>query len=195
MARHLPFLVTVPFVAAAALSLTACSPQLPQEFYIESRWTPAERQIILDEAEKWNAVGREYLGLDRILVFRGVYNDRDGFRSEEDLGDDFNVVYVGENNADYDLIDTGTEGSYVIGYGTSGDVLLFRFAMLNEDGTLNEPLFRQTVLHEFGHFLGLAHVPDDPKALMYWLTGENSDVITRHDIQAFCLAHDCLKQP
>ncbi len=195
MARHRARLVAVLLaLSAAALLTSACAPPLPREFYVESRWSPEERQMILDSAEKWNAVGREYLGIDRILVYRGVYDDPDGFHPD-DLGGSESVVYRGEKDADYDFIDEGEEGASVIGYGTWGHVILYRFAMCGDDGVLNEGLFRQTATHEFGHFLGLGHVPDDTKALMFWLAGDNSDTITRHDIQAFCLVHDCLKQP
>jgi len=178
-----------PLILLAALS-GGCVEALPKELMIDDRFSAEEERMIVAAIDEWNRVGKEYLGLDKILIYQGRYRDPDGF-DELDLDDDHSVIYRGQDDRYYRFLSDHNEaGRTLLGYGTTADVLLFTF-------TLDTPEeFQHVALHELGHFLGLGHVPDDVNAVMYELTFDDPPLqLTRTDIQDFCLVFDCIKQP
>ena len=187
MLRLVARLVTL----AAALALAAgCAPELPKEIYADDAFTADEEAMLVEMIDEWNRVGREYLGREEILIYRGRFSDANGF-DPDDLGDDHSVIYRGTEDQYYEYLDgSGDDGLTLLGYGTTADVLLFTFQLADEQA------FRHVALHELGHFLGLGHVPDDTTAVMYYLTGADPPIrLNRTDLQDFCLVYSCIRQP
>ncbi|PIT88393.1 MAG: hypothetical protein COU29_01225 [Candidatus Magasanikbacteria bacterium CG10_big_fil_rev_8_21_14_0_10_36_32] len=190
---------------------------LPKDFMIDDTFSEAQEQAILNAAEEWNQIGREYLGYD-IIIYRGRYA-KDGFSPMENLDDGNNVVYnVDERDEWYDyLYSTYITGKYegtdasILGFGVQEDILLFDFSIApsvdDESRTQAEYLhfLYYVVVHEFGHWIALQHInflnSNDEPPVMYPegspkdVAGQTSPFLTKLDIKAFCAVYDCIKQP
>ncbi len=183
--------LVIPALAACWLALAAgCAQELPKPVMIDDAFSAEEEALIVEMIGEWNRVGREYLGLDEIISYRGRLADADGF-DVDDLEDEYSVIYRGVDDERYRYLeDVDNDGLTLLGYGTTADVLLYAFNFADDRE------FRHVVLHELGHFLSLLHVPDDTAAVMYYLTGPDPPVrLNRTDIRAFCLVYDCIRRP
>lgn len=196
MARHFGRLVGL---VCWCVCLNACNfgDNLPKTLWLDQAWNDQEALVIVQEVEVWNAMCREYVGFDCIEIARGRHADPDGF-DLEDLSDGRHVIYrVSEMDDPYRYLSEDescpAKPRCISGWSTEEDTLIFVF-MWGRWGCAE--CMRGTVLHELGHFLSLMHVNFDPTALMY--SGhQESEVLwlTANDIRAFCLVHDCLKDP
>lgn len=192
--------------------------KLPKEILISDDFFKEEEQLIMEAIEEWNVVGREYLGYD-IIILKGRYAD-DGFVPMDNADDGNNVIYIIEKiNKYYDyLVSLYLDETYkeayeeyedisnngmIAGYNCGNDILVFDFNLKNylseKDGEQKySNCFYRTVLHEFGHWVGLMHVPDTEDRPVMSAVGEPDDcrsdrpLLTEKDIDAFCLVHDCL---
>jgi len=180
-------------ILAMWLSMLGCGPEpLPRHFFIDARFTGPERGLILEAADKWNALGQELLDVDA-LAYDGIWEQDAEFEPIRDLGDDVHVVYVGSEQV-WNGRRMYTDEK-MVGSATRGDVIIYRFTMIAEEtGEVDPSNFRLTVIHEFGHFLNLHHV-HDAKSIMN-ASGESIDAtgpleFSRVDRAAFCCVYDC----
>lgn len=203
------------FLAVSLTLLGGCMPvpELPKHYLIDSRFSDEEGDRILSAAEKWNAVSKEYLGVDRALVSDGRYEDPDGFH-HDDLFDDKHVVYLGIDDEMFaELQESYSKPKNVdfTGHGPLADVTLFVFAIKQawetcqksdtcEDGSCLSWLdyFEREATHEFGHHIGLyLHLMGDKKAIMgngAECKGQSMDP-TAADIRYLCEMRSCIKPP
>lgn len=189
MDRAVAYLVKLLVCTACPALSAGCAQDLPKTVMIDDAFTAEEESMIVEMIDEWNSVGREYLGLDRIIVYQGRCRDPNGF-DPGDLEDGRSVVYRGSYDRYYRYLqNVDDDGLTLLGYGTNADVILFTFNFEDEQE------FRHVALHELGHFLSLLHAPDS-EAVMYYLTPDDPPTrLTWTDIKAFCLVYDCLKQP
>lgn len=177
----------VSLVIAAALG--ACAPELPRGIHVEAAFTPEEAAIVSGAIASANdRLGAALVG-HPVLDDLGAISDPDGFQYD-DLGDGVGVVYaLDPASPEYRWLADTNERDYQ-GYGTLGDVLIaIRLPAAPTDADRQH--FRQVVLHELGHYLGLPHV-DDREAIMYSGPGRLAlDTYTTADQQTFCLVYGC----
>jgi len=204
-----------------AAVLSACGRDLPLEIVIEDAWTGMELESIEQAIAEWNsAAGSRLSRPGPVLVVTG--RTADTFHLH-DLEDDQHVIYrISETTPDFLELESVTgEGR---GYGTYGDVLISAnhgpllpwycaedtYYQERPDGDYEAYLLeygadrlhadcvaflRPLVLHELGHFIGLAHFENRPGIMNSgeYVTGIAvlETHLTEADLDEFCLVYDC----
>jgi hypothetical protein len=173
----------------AAVALGACTPDLPRHIHVDATFTADEIDLAHEAIRQANErLGVPLLG-HAVLVDDGLHTDRDGFHYD-DFGDDVGVIYaLDSKSAEYTWLADTNDRDYQ-GYGTLVDVLVT--VRLGPNPTdAQRAHFRQVVMHELGHYLGLPHTTDHD-AVMYSGSGRlELDTYTSKDQAAFCLVYGC----
>ncbi|MEK9158710.1 MAG: matrixin family metalloprotease [Patescibacteria group bacterium] len=188
MDRHSARLV----ILALLLAMFGCyQTDLPKTLWIEDSWNDEETTQIHRAIDEWNRFSREYCGED-IIIYGGRLIDPNGFQSEIDPGDEYNIIYkTAEPDESYEFLVDVTDQPNIGGYATKTDILIFTF-----HDYISAHLYI-VALHELGHWVGLIHIGNDPNVIMYPAAeaGKFSG-LTKKDKQAFCLVHGCCaKEP
>lgn len=177
----------LPLVIAIAAS--ACAPDLPRGIHIEASFSEDEASLASDAIARAN----QRLGIPLIdgpaLVDLGRFDDPDDFH-DDDFGDGVGVIYqLDPESAEYRWLADTNERDYE-GYGTRADILVA--SRLPPDATDEQRRhFRQIVMHELGHYLGIPHT-SERNAVMYSGPGRlELDTYTATDQAAFCLVYGC----
>lgn len=188
MGRHSARLV----ILILLLSVFGCyQVDLPKTIWIEKRWNDEEVAQIRRAIDEWNRFSREYCGED-IIVYGGRLIDPNGFQSEIDPGDQYNIIYkTAEPDENYEFLADVTGRPKIGGYATKTDILIFTF-----QDYISAHLYI-VALHELGHWVGLIHIGNDPNVVMYPAPpADRLSGLTKKDKQAFCLVHGCCtKEP
>jgi len=201
---------------AAALP-TGCGRDLPLDLVIQDTWTGLELDAVEQAVAEWNAVGESRLREPGPML-RTIGRTADAF-DIDDLGDEMHVIYrISEPTPDFKELESETGEMY--GYGTYGDVLIVTYLRAlpgfcaeesfhelypNDDyqeyiEEMTPEVFREEcvkhlralVLHELGHFLGVAHFTHRPAVMSDSEFPDPTIVhLTEADIEAFCIAYDC----
>lgn len=172
-----------------AVAAAGCAPELPRGIHVEASFTDDEASLCAEAIVRAN----ERLGFPLVggpaLVDLGRYADPDGFH-DEDFDDDVGVIYpLDPASAEYHWLADTNEREYE-GYGTRADVLVaYRLPPAPTDADRRH--FRQIIMHELGHFLGIPHT-SERNAIMY--SGADRlehETYTPVDQEAFCLVYGC----
>lgn len=190
--------------ALLMLSLTACFvAQKPPGtvrhpftviVHTDKAFTEEERFQVVAAADTWNAQTDGLANLE--VVF-----DLDMNGASDLLHLARNHVLLLRMPEDTDVVEYLDEdsGGRVLGAVTpSGGALVSKEArmIIVADRLPDSPTFRRVALHEFGHLLGLPHVPE-PTGIMYPSTGPVPEdkmgtvCLRLPDIAEFCRVHDC----
>lgn len=199
------------------LSAFACAPaphSLPRHFKIDDSFSAEKQSMILEMAAQWNDVGRDYLGIQSVLVYDGLFHSR-GFDYETDLNDGTSVIYRITDETPFaknvnlgHVLDGKGEPNGVMASAFDEDLVVFDAWMDKADAESRDSRFRRFLVHELGHFLGIpvelneyepaACVIDDPNGPVMcatWFSGQFPSAIQPADIRLLCQAHSCQKQP
>ena len=118
MGRHIVLFLII-FAGACEL------PPLPKDIYIESRFTDLETEALLEKIEETNQdMGIDLLGYP-ILIYKGRYDDPNGFDADgSDFGDDKHVIYKLPVDSDAYCWLSSASGRGFGGYATIQDVMM-----------------------------------------------------------------------
>jgi len=182
------------------VALAGCLPDLPKDIHIEARFTDEETAILEEAiAEADRELGMELLG-HSILTYKGRYDDPDGF-TVEDFDDGIPTVYVlREDSPEYRWVENATDRGYG-GYATLAEIHMVYRYLPPPDATEEQRLemrgnFKGIMLHELGHFLGMAHNPE-PGTIMCSSErcGSRPETYSLGDKRDFCFLYDCPAPP
>jgi hypothetical protein len=179
----------ISLVALVTAACIGCVPELPRGLSIESSFSPEEAALASEAIERANAIlGVPLLGHD-VLIDLGRSSDPDGFQFH-DFGDDVAMIYpLDPASEEYRWLADSSDRDYK-GYATLADVLVV-YRLPAGSAVAERKLFRQIVMHELGHFLGLPHT-SERNSIMYTGSGRlELDSYTQSDQRTFCLIYGC----
>ncbi|MFH1193642.1 MAG: hypothetical protein V1661_01460 [bacterium] len=168
---------------------------------VDSRFTTAQKVMILEMINKWNEVGREYMdrGGQELITYGGVLYNAGSYTSRN-RSDGLKAIYLGADDEYYKSETSKYKGMMVLGLAVGReDILIFDFNIFNlfkNDSVQYEEKFRLIVLHELGHYLGLG---DDKKVSGKLMSSpgnlNDKPVIKFADIRDLCSIYGCTHEP
>lgn len=178
MKKHTFFLLVAATLASSASM--SCSKfdiqEFPVDLHIDSRFDDQEVESIVEAVDEWQEVSGEVIKVNLILGFETSCSDDDV--SDND-SDDIKVVYRCHRSDSY-IVSEKAE----IALGTGN----FHHITLEPDNIIEYGKFntiKPTLLHEFGHFVGLEHAPATIN-LMNPLSGAWDGCIDDQTVKRFC---------
>jgi len=184
--RHLVYwsqLITVILLFTLGKALTVVTipseEPLTKTIYIDNTFDEYDEMVITDAAEEWRQATK---GRVNYTVVRLPVKDMD-------LESSIVMVKITEYNPEVLYLDK-RDGNYTLAFYNQVDGI--RYIALVED-RIPENLYREILLHEFGHSLGLQHPEKNTgqDTLMYPTTDHEASYITDTDLYNFCLLHHC----
>ena len=137
-------------------------------FYISKDFTPNEESMIRNAAGIWNKeIGRNKIQLTKT---NGLVKDIDGI-STISVSNQYNSEYAGETSV---IMSLGTDRKGEIKWNVLDQDIIINRYMLSPD------VFYNTILHEFGHTLGMGHV-SDITSIMHKDVKENFHILSPFD--------------
>lgn len=155
-------------------------------YKISDRFSPEERDTIIQAAEFWNDVSNENTNVGDVLIYDGISPDEDGFTTR-DLEDDISVVHKVSHESGIwkKLRRAGKFGdSTLMGYSFVGDI-----AIATDVLSARFPL-ELIAKHEFGHMIGVDHIPWKGNLM----SSTPSKEFTQLDLAGFCTVFDCIEK-
>ena len=157
----------------------------PKEITISNNFNSEQKKIIIKCINKWNNYSQTLLGYDLI-----IYNNQiDNYEYDDSTAniDNKSVIYFIDSNNSYYL-----KRDNALGRANTNDIMIFSDAI--------GKYFELTIMHEFGHWLGIySHIDDSPNIIetndnvMNATAGDKIDInLSNEDIKLFCMVHKCL---
>lgn len=160
------------FPLIALLAQGCLVSEATRSIYVDKAFSPAEAADIQSAADAWSgATG----GAAQIrLVFEWDTADCTGCRTIR------RVESRDHPFAGY------TQPYEFMGVETSEEITLWIYPTM--------PPLRDTVLHEFGHHLGLGHLTDPASAMFFKVDPAARHCLTASDVSAYCDTHGCVER-
>ncbi len=186
-------------IACTEMQPTTSSPVVSRTVYVDDRFTSTEMKWIRESADQWKtATGNrvEY----RIQVVNKdlmIPLDKSSEYSCPDTSVTGQVTYLWKAFATDPIVvkleaeRNKNDGSRVAGFanGACDSDITWIYMVINF--AKGEEEFKNTLVHEIGHTLGLGHVDIEYGSVMYPTIDRSSKCITEIDIDNFCNEWDC----
>lgn len=160
--------------------------------HADKDFTVAEREVMYSAAAIWS---RQTSGVADIqLVFDVDFESLMGL--QEHVKNGHNLVLRAESWMDMVIREDASVGhGVVLGWMTAGGIhnpgRLPVTGVFVEDRLEDRNVALQTVIHEFGHVLGLPHVPSVQSIMYPGIIRSRKACLKRPDLAAFCQVNDC----
>lgn len=155
--------------------------QIHVNLYIDREFTEDEQEIIMTAALEWSTATNHIVEYDIIQL---------PTKDAIELDDSLIIVKYSPDNPRIILMDANENKTLGFYEGHDGPI---PYIALVSDRLDLEIDYKEVVLHEMGHSLGLQHIKgeDGWNTLMYPYTDLGADHITEKDLEEFCKLYHC----
>jgi hypothetical protein len=195
MFRHFISILIASSLSLISQSCLLIETSLPKKFKISNKFTSNEQLLIIEQANRWNDFIAKNTDIKQALIFDGI--DERPFDETTSLDDGINTIYIEDENIIRYSTSSTTGGNMPI---SAENIFISKVNIaqcITCDLSEND-WFKKTILHEFGHFIGItSHFEDDPEninlfGIMSTHVNYSTDDFTEHDKKLLCLVLKCV---
>jgi len=150
--------------------------------YITNTYTDIEKILIIDAAMEWNRKSKGIINFSiELEPFKII-----------DLSKGILLLSVNKYDPDIVYLDVAT-GMFGNAIGITSDNGIVPYIKTVSERINTGVMFRGTILHELGHYIGLSHndTEDGKNTLMYYAVQGGSTDITHYDLMKMCEIYEC----